>query len=548
MLKLALWNLIVVCQQVRCQTWPIENWNRKLKPYINGDSFADEYGGVQERYWLSSTGVALFVEPEVPLFVAMNSGNDGNLVFTSKFSRPYKNVDSRRLYLTYTLFQSDDVISVHRLATAKVIARPHAIPDEKLFRFPIWSTWARYKKHVDQATILRFANEIRENGFSASQLEIDDDWTSAYGDMEFDPVKFPQPKAMMDRLSELGFRVTLWVHPFASPKSKAFYAKSPTGGQLWVTSPVGGLVTWWNGVGRYMDVTNPDAVRRFTDALRRLQDEHNIASFKFDAGEANWLPAWFRTRTPLANPSTYSRLYAEMANDVDPDVHCQEVRIGARTQHLPLLVRMMDKNSNWTYENGLKTLIPHALLFGIIGYPFLLPDMIGGNAYGADPFPERELFVRWLQVNALMPCLQFSIVPWQYDAEVVEIARRLTALHERHGDRIVELARNCTRTGAPIVRPLWWVAPHDPVALITDSEFLVGDDLLVAPVLEKGATSRDVYLPPGLWWDEVKGHSVEGGKWLKCYDAPLDVLPHFTRQETPTTEDVDSVSQEMKPP
>ena len=520
--------------QVRCQTWPIENWNRKLKPYICGDSFADEYGGVQERYWLSSQGVALFVEPEVPLFVAMNSGNDRKLVLTSKFARPYKNVDSR------------DVTSVHRLAAGKVIARPHGIPNETLFRAPIWSTWARYKKHVDQETVLRFADEIRENGFSASQMEIDDDWTTAYGDLDFDPVKFPTPKAMVERLDQLGFRVTLWVHPFASPKSKAFYAKSPAGESLWVTSPVGGVITWWNGLGRYMDITHPDAVHRFTDALRCLQNRYGIASFKFDAGEANWLPAWFGTHTPLANPSAYSRLYAETAHAVDPEVRCQEVRVGVRTQHLPLLVRMMDKDSNWTYENGLKTLIPHALLFGVIGYPFMLPDMIGGNAYGSSGLPERELYVRWLQANALLPCMQFSIAPWQYDAEVVKIAQQMVALHEHHADRIVALARGCTRTGEPIVRPLWWIAPSDPVACTIDSEFLVGDDLLVAPVLDKGATSRDVYLPTGVWRDEVKGDSVEGGKWLKGYDAPLDVLPHFTRQASSPGDGPGSVPQETE--
>jgi alpha-glucosidase (family GH31 glycosyl hydrolase) len=64
----------------------------------------------------------------------------------------------------------------------------------------------------------------------------------------------------------------------------------------------------------------------------------------------------------------------------------------------------------------LKTLINTALTFGILGYPFILPDMIGGNAYSGMK-PDRELFIRWLQATSLMPAMQFSIVPWQYDAE-----------------------------------------------------------------------------------------------------------------------------------
>lgn len=71
---------------------------------------------------------------------------------------------------------------------------------------------------------------------------------------------------------------------------------------------------------------------------------------------------------------------------------------------------MLDKLSHWGYDAGLKSMIPTALLFGILGYPFVLPDMIGGNAYG--DWPTKELYIRWLQVNVFMPAIQFSIVPW----------------------------------------------------------------------------------------------------------------------------------------
>ena len=77
---------------------------------------------------------------------------------------------------------------------------------------------------------------------------------------------------------------------------------------------------------------------------------------------------------------------------------------------------MLDKDSKWGYDNGLQSLIPTLLHFGIVGYPFVLPDMIGGNAYGAKP--SAELFVRWMQANAFMPSVQFSIVPWDYEASV----------------------------------------------------------------------------------------------------------------------------------
>jgi alpha-glucosidase (family GH31 glycosyl hydrolase) len=79
---------------------------------------------------------------------------------------------------------------------------------------------------------------------------------------------------------------------------------------------------------------------------------------------------------------------------------------------------MLDKDSSWDYTNGLKSMIPSLLLFSVLGYPFALPDMIGGNAYGT--WPSKELYLRWLGANIFMPSVQFSIVPWDdhYDAEV----------------------------------------------------------------------------------------------------------------------------------
>ena len=101
---------------------------------------------------------------------------------------------------------------------------------------------------------------------------------------------------------------------------------------------------------------------------------------------------------------------------------------------------MGDKESRWGYDNGLKTLIPTVLTLGILGYPYVLPDMIGGNGYdyGNDdenPFtqtvlPDRELYIRWLELTAYLPAMQFSFVPWQYDEEVVAIARRYVKIHE----------------------------------------------------------------------------------------------------------------------
>jgi len=115
--------------------------------------------------------------------------------------------------------------------------------------------------------------------------------------------------------------------------------------------------------------------------------------------------------------------------------------------------------------------------------------------------------------------------------QVVRIAREMVSLHESYADKIISLAEESTRTGAPIIRPVWWLSePDDEPALTVGNQFLLGNDVLVAPVLEKGVTGRDIYLPSGRWRDELRNRTVlDGRRWYRAYPVALDELPRFTR-------------------
>ena len=161
--------------------------------------------------------------------------------------------------------------------------------------------------------------------------------------------------------------------------------------------------------------------------------------------------------------------------------------------------------------------------------------MIGGNVYKAHlsstaVYPERELYIRWLQACVFLPSMQFSIPPWHYDDEVTAIAKEMYELHKRYSGLIIQLAEEVPVSGAPIIRPLWWLCPTDPQCQTTDSQYLLGDELLVAPVLEEGGRSRDIYLPYGLWEDKLYGGIIKGPLWMKGYPADLHQLPYFTRK------------------
>ncbi|XP_014668580.1 PREDICTED: uncharacterized family 31 glucosidase KIAA1161-like [Priapulus caudatus] len=524
--------------EVYQQTWPINEMTHRMQEYTTNDIYKLRWGGVQERYWVSSSGVAIVADNKIPLHVGID-GSLGMMCFTSRYQNSiYSYWDDVIINLKYKVCSGVkvgyNVLDVHRMVTNKVFDKPTGIPDDRMFRSPVFSTWAQYKKNITQELVMEYAQEILDSGFPHSQLEIDDDWATAYGDWEFDSGKFPDPVAMVNQLHAMDFRVTVWTHPFANTDSQIFSTGTEAG--MWVKDKdrggVPALTRWWNGVGAILDSSNPAALEWFVQNLKDFKVRYGVDSFKFDAGETNWLPETFALRG-MPYPNKFSELYCEACAQLGPMI---EVRTGAGSQRLPVFVRVMDKDSRWGYNNGLRTLIPCTLTFGLLGYPFVLPDMIGGNAYGlagssSSGLPDKELYIRWVEANALLPSLQFSITPWQYgDVEVTRIARAMVDLHTQYTPLILELAHNATVTGDPIVRPLWWIAPTDIDALECDSQFLLGNDVLVAPVLRKNARSRNIYLPTGSWHDELKSSIIEGPVWLNDYDVALDELAYFTRQ------------------
>lgn len=144
-----------------------------------------------------------------------------------------------------------------------------------------------------------------------------------------------------------------------------------------------------------------------------------------------------------------------------------EIRTGWGTQRLHVLVRMLDFDSRWTADNGLKSLIATLIQFNLNGYVFVLPDMIGGNQYGEDKIT-KEMFIRWLQASTFMPALQFSWAPWDFDDETIEISRNFTELHESFSDLIMERFQLAVSDGLPVNPPIWWLDPEDKEAQLID--------------------------------------------------------------------------------
>ncbi|MFF4645048.1 TIM-barrel domain-containing protein [Streptomyces sp. NPDC001389] len=178
-----------------------------------------------------------------------------------------------------------------------------------------------------------------------------------------------------------------------------------------------------------------------------------------------------------------------------------------------------DVESSW---EGLRASLALVLGLGLCGVPYSGPD-VGG--FGGSPSP--ELYLRWLELGAYLPLFRTHSAiwagrrePWEFGPEAAEGAARVLAERERLRPYFVTLAHVARRTGAPYVRPLWWGAPEDRRLRDCEDAFLLGDALLVAPVLDCGADRRAVRLPRGRWYDTATGAAHEGPGQVLLDAAP----------------------------
>lgn len=185
--------------------------------------------GVAEPYWLNSEGIFYYFDKKVPLFVDQNNLEKNAACFIAQIKSPYSSKRAKT-DLIYAIGIFDDARKAHEYAVEKYLEKPKGIPDERMITYPIWSTWARYKRDVNHNTVLQFADEITSNGFPNSQLEIDDLWETCYGSQTVDVGRFPNIRNTMAILRAKGYRVTLWTHPFINKGCEPWYSEAKSKG------------------------------------------------------------------------------------------------------------------------------------------------------------------------------------------------------------------------------------------------------------------------------------------------------------------------------
>jgi alpha-glucosidase (family GH31 glycosyl hydrolase) len=316
----------------------------------------------------------------------------------------------------------------------------------------------------------------------------------------------------------------LWVVPFISPDSGEFREAERLGYLIKTKSGESFISHWWDGYSAVVDFSNPAAVQWFYGKLYALRKEYGVYGFKFDAGDSR-LYADDIVTVGGTTPNRQSECYAARCTEFPVN----EIRACCKCAGLPIIQRIADRRHSWDAEGGLGGLIPKAIAQGLFGYPYLCPDMIGGGQYvdfaGVSPESlDEELMIRYCQCACLMPIMQFSYPMWaNLSARALDAGKACIDLRTHYADYILETAKHASKTGEPILRSLEYAYSLPDIG----DEFMLGEKLLVAPVLQKGATSRAVYLPDGKWKYMPDGRTYEGGRVE--VNAPIEVLPYFEK-------------------
>lgn len=412
-------------------------------------------------------------------------------------------------------------------ASAKHFPPTGTIPPAEFLNVPQYNTWIELVYNQNQADILKYAHGIVDNGFPTGVIMIDDNWQKYYGNTEFRPDRFPDPKAMMDELHALGFKVMLWICPFVSPDSQE-YRMLRNKGYLVMDSKLDrpAILDWWNGLSACYDLSNPEAYAYFKKTLTDLQDKYGIDGFKFDAGD----PERYREENTRAfDGKSYDTEQTEWWAKLGLEFPYNEFRACWKMGGQPLVQRLGDKSYSW---QAVASLVPDMIAAGMLGHIYTCPDMIGGGEYGSflnidQTKFDQELIVRSCQIHSMMPMMQFSVAPWRIlNKENLAICHKYAKLHEAMGAYIVEQAEKSSKTGEPIVRPMDYAFPGQGFETCND-QYMLGDKYLVAPMLTRG-TERSVKLPKGKWIDE-NGKVYKGGKTY-VLDVPIDRLPYFVQK------------------
>ena len=469
--------------------------------------YADDANGVQNEamykpipFYMSSRGYGVFMHTTTPI--------------TCDFGKYYSEANAMMI--------GDETLDLFVfMGTPKEILQEYTALTGRANMPPLWSFgfWMSRITYFSQEEGLAVADNLRVHQIPADVLHFDTGWfeTDWRCDYKFSPSRFPDAGQMIRDLDQKGIKISLWQLPYFVPKNSLFQEIIDKG--LYVKSPSGNL-PYEDAV---LDFSNPATVTWYQDKIKSLL-ELGVGAIKVDFGEAAPLNGIYASgRTGFFEHNLYPLRYNKAVADITQEVTGENI-IWARSawtgsQRYPLHWGGDAANTN----NAMAATLRGGLSLGVCGFSFWSHD-VGGFVQSA---PE-DIYRRWTPFGMLSSHVRSHgappTEPWEYGEDFMNAFRKADDMRYMLMPYIYAQARECSNEGWPMFRALFVEFPDDQGSWLVDDEYLLGSQMLVAPLLES-VTSRDVYLPAGNWIDYQTGTTYDGG-WhhIEAGEIPIVVL------------------------
>ncbi len=389
---------------------------------------------------------------------------------------------------------------------------------------PKWSlgTWMSRISYNNQAQVEEVAKRMREEKWPCDVINIDvgwfeEDWRC---DWKFSPKRFPDPKGMLKKLDDMNFKVCLWQWPYLVDQmdvtEEAKKREAMAKGQCVIVNlPL-----------NHIDFTCDEGVAFYQDLLRPLL-EMGVAAIKTDFGEHVADHMQFKNMESRKVKNLYALLYQKAANEIcnQYDALLWARSAYAGSQRYPV---------HWAGDScssfgHLYHSLCSGISLGMSGFTFWSNDT--GGFFGT---PSDELYIRWVGVNIFNSHMRFHgngpkfREPWNYEPKTQKIVKKLLNLRYQLIPYLYSECVKSTKQGLPVLRHLVYEFQEDPTCWNIDDQFMFGEAIMVAPILTEGKNTRNVWIPPGLWYEYDSDIMIEGPKWINV-TADLSTVPFYYR-------------------
>lgn len=477
----------------------------------------------------------------IPFFIVLGDeycyGIFADNTYKTTFDFGYENTDyyfveHEKGELDYYFMPGNDMAEVVGLYTSLTGTTP-------LYQRWIYGSHQSRWGYYTQDEVLDIADKFRELDIPCDVIHMDIDYMNGYRVFTFDDKKFPDVKGLSEKLADRGVKLISIIDPGVKKDEDYFMYKEGMEMDAFAHDIDGSVYenAVWPGTSVFPDFTK-QSVRSWWGDKTKILLEHGISGIWNDMNE----PASFNG--PLPDDVQFEYGAHEKVHNIYGHFMAKATYEGLAKndggKRPFVLTRAAYAGSQkycggWTGDNH--SIWAHIALsleqvcnLSVSGLAMCGSD-IGG--FGSDTTP--ELLVRFYEAAVFVPFFRNHSAmgtrrqePWQFDETTIDAVRKTVKLRYRFIPYIYDLAHECEKTGAPIVRSLVYEYPADKHVRNISDEYMLGSFVLVAPVIAPGKEAREVYLPDGDWYDYYTGEKYSGGRYILA-DAPLDKVPVFIK-------------------